>query len=109
MKSEKLIQDAKVFEILCEINYYMTKLELEEAFVFDFMLTQTQKYNISNENTKKLLEYHYLNKMITTNKESSTTFMRKARIEEEYRKYPQLKDKMLFAVGQSLKYLPVGT
>ena len=109
MKSEKLIQDAKVFEILCEINYYMTKLELEEAFVFDFMLTQTQKYNISKENTKKLLEYHYLNKMITTNKESSTTFMRKARIEEEYRKYPQLKDKMLFAVGQSLKYLPVGT
>jgi hypothetical protein len=68
MKSEKLIQDAKVFEILCEINYYMTKLELEETFVFDFMLIQTQRYNISKENTKKLLEYHYLNKIIATNK-----------------------------------------
>lgn len=58
----------------------MTKLELEETFVFDFILSQTQKCNINKENTKKLLEYHYLNKMIATNKQSSTYLMRKARL-----------------------------
>ena len=38
IRSEKLITDSKVYEILCEVNYYMVKLELDNDFMFNFIL-----------------------------------------------------------------------
>lgn len=38
IRSEKIIADARAYDILCEINYYMSRLELAEKFIFDFMV-----------------------------------------------------------------------
>lgn len=38
IRSEKIIADARAYDILCEINYYMSRLELSEKFIFDFMV-----------------------------------------------------------------------
>ena len=58
----------------------MVKLELDQAFIFDFMLSQSIKNGLSKDNTRKLLEYHYLNKMDATNKQNATYLTRKLRL-----------------------------
>ena len=80
IRSEKVIQDSKVYEIICEINYYMAKIQVEENFIFDFIISQAARHNISKENTRKLLEYHYMNKMVITNKSSLNYIIRKNRL-----------------------------
>lgn len=99
--------DSKVYEILCEINYYMAKIQLEETFIFDFMLLQATKNGISKENARKLLEYHYMNKMITTNKVSSNYLIRKARLEDKAKTFRSTQDKLILAVSKALKFLPL--
>jgi hypothetical protein len=36
--SDKIISDARDYDIMCEINYFMIRLELDEKFVFNFIL-----------------------------------------------------------------------
>ena len=86
----------------------MAKLELEESFIFDFIIKQSAKFGINKENIRKLLEYHYLNKMITTNKKNSTYLTRKLRLEEENNQFKSARDITLIAVQKSLKFLPPG-
>jgi len=47
LKSEKILLDARDYDIMCEMCYFMIKLELEEKFVFNFILEASKKYNFS--------------------------------------------------------------
>jgi hypothetical protein len=49
------------------------------------MTQQGTKFAISKDNIRKILEYHYMSKMIATNKVSSNSMVRKARLEEKYK------------------------
>lgn len=46
--------------------------------------------------------------MIATNKQKPTYLARKIRLEEEVVKMVKVNDRMMIAVGTSLKYLPLG-
>jgi hypothetical protein len=100
-----VIQDSKVYEIICEINYYMAKIQIEETFIFDFILQQATRNAITKENTRKLLEYHYMNKMVITNKTSANYIIRKNRLEEKAKSIKSTQDRLIICVSKCLKYL----
>jgi hypothetical protein len=58
----------------------MAKLQLEEHFIFEFMVAQSTRYHLPQDNTRKLLEYHYMNKMDLTNRLSANYIKRKERL-----------------------------
>lgn len=69
---------------MCEICYFMTKLELEEKFVFNFILEASKKYHFSEENIKKLIKIHSFNRISHNNKIGSSEIKRKKRLEKKY-------------------------
>ena len=60
----------------------MVKLELNQEFIFDFLQEQSVKCGISKDNLKKLVEFHYFNKIKANNKQNATYLTRKQRLEE---------------------------
>ena len=85
IRSEKVIIEAKVYDIVCEMNYYMARLELKEKFIFDFMIQTAKLHGFNTENTKKLLNFHYFTKQNTVNKLSTNNTRRKKSLEDKYR------------------------
>lgn len=58
----------------------MSRLELNEKFIFDFIVSASTFYGLTNENTRKLLKFHYLNKQNANTKTSSNYWIRKKRL-----------------------------
>lgn len=69
-----------MYEIVCEINYFLARLELKEKNIFDIIVKLSTIYHFSIENTKKLLKFHYLNKHTTIDKMGSTLMKRKKKL-----------------------------
>ena len=66
-----------MYDIVCEMNYYMSRLELKEKFIFDFIIEVSKKYGFSNDNIKKLLNFHCLSKQNSMNKLGTNQSKRK--------------------------------
>lgn len=64
------------------MNYYMSRLELKEKFIFDFIVEASTFYGLTTDNKKKLLKFHYFNKQFSNNTKASSNYMkRKKRLE----------------------------
>ena len=42
-----MIQDAKEYEIVCEINYFLSRLEIKEKLIFETIVKLAVKFNFS--------------------------------------------------------------
>lgn len=85
IRSEKIITDARMYDIACEMNYYMARLQLKEKFIFDFIIEMAKSHGFTNENTKKLLNFHYFTKQNSLNKLGTNHSKRKKALEDKYR------------------------
>lgn len=63
------------------MNYFMSRLELKEKFIFDFIVEASSFYGITTENKKKLLKFHYFNKTNGSSKVNANYLKRKKHIE----------------------------
>lgn len=84
-KNDKIVNDAKAYEILCEVNYFMSRMEIDEKFVFEFVVHAAEKYKLSKENLQKLLKLHYFNKQNSNSKTNPNYLKRKKNLEEKFR------------------------
>lgn len=67
------------------MNYFMARMEIEEKFIFDFIVKIGNFYGFSLEGTKKLLQFHYFNKQNNIDKVSRNFVNRRRKLEEKYK------------------------